>query len=136
MKPTERDREIWRGIEVWVDDPYDRLTAKIAFIDARQGIPADDLRAMGIDRPDLRWEAARGYIHLENDRALRGFRRAVLMVFAGGMMEQAAVARRMVGWVNQFDVFDTVARVKRFFGKRAGSIVADEFLPAELREGL
>ncbi len=134
MKPTAAEREVFRGINIWIDDPVDRLTAKIAYIDARQGVPADDLREMGIARADLRWEAVRGYIHVESERALRDFRRAWLFVVAGGMMQQASELRGKAGWIGKFDILDTVARIKRFFGQRAAKIVADEFMPPEFRE--
>lgn len=134
MKPTATEREVFRGINIWIDDPVDRLTAQIAYIDARQGLPADDLRALGIDRVDLRWDAVRGYIHAENEKALRQVRRGWLLVVAGGMMQQASELRGKAGWIGKFDILDAVARIKRFFGQRAATIVADEFMPADFRE--
>lgn len=134
MKPTAAEREVFRGINIWIDDPIDRLTAKVAYIDARQGIPADDLREMGIDRADLRWEAVRGYIHVENEKALRSFRRVWLLAVAGGMIQQASELRGKAGWLGKFDILNAVARIKRFFGQRAATIVTDEFMPAGFRE--
>jgi hypothetical protein len=132
--PTDADRETFRSIDIWVDDPSDRIAAKIAFVDARQGLPADDLRALNIDRADLRWAAARGYIAAEREKATRALNRTLICIFAAGMMEQSAAARGSGNWINRLDILDAIARIKRSFGERAAQIVTKTFLPASLRD--
>lgn len=132
--PTTHEREVFSRINDEITDPLDRLTAKIAFIDAAHGLPADDLRALGIDRADLRWNAVRGYLQRQREDATFALNRTLILIFAVGMASQSATARGAAGWVGRLDVLDAIARIKRSFGPRAAEIIAEEFIPASLRE--
>lgn len=111
-----------------------RITAKMAAIDAQRGTPADDLRAMGIDRADLRWTAVRGYLRMKREIGVRELNRTLLRILAGGFILEAAEEHGNALWISRPHVLDAIGRTKRIYGAHAAQIVAETFVPLSLRD--
>jgi hypothetical protein len=95
------------------------LEANAAREIVRQAAPAD-LASMGVDRPDLRWQAARAYIRSARTAAIAridlGLRRLVMLD------RISASARRRAATVDESDLADAGLWFERKFGQPAPSL--------------
>lgn len=95
---------------------------------------ADDLRALGVDKPDLRWQAALGHLEELRAEATRELNRFMVRSLAGAFAAESAAARpEGADWITGADVLSAVARVRTVFGDRAAVVVFDAYIPATLR---
>lgn len=103
------------------------ISRKIAWLDAHNGVPADDLRALGIDRAERRWAAALDYIAELREAHTLELNRGFVVLIAGAFAEQSAAARGTPGWSGYFDITDAIDRIKKHFGQKAADVVAQSF---------
>ena len=93
----------------------------------------DDLRALGIDRAELRWEAVCGFLDELRDGSRRAVRHRVVLALATGFAEDSAKLRGESGWISRGDLLSAVARIRSIFGDAAAEVVSKAFVPSSWR---